>query len=191
MSDVPCEEFRELVSAFVDERLDGAELLRLEGHVQTCAGCRAFEDDLRRYRGLLHAAEALHPLRRPPPGFAAMVAARAAGQPRAQVIPFPEVHDGRRSSRVSWIGLVAAAAAAVVFFAWSLPKLLPPEQKIVREIAAPSEQRIAREAVVPPEGGTMDTWMREHAMLARDSTLLGSAEEIELARFHSDAVPGR
>ena len=37
----------------------------------------------------------------------------------------------------------------------------------------------------------MDTWMREHAMLARGGTLLGSAEESEFARFHAAAVPER
>jgi hypothetical protein len=37
----------------------------------------------------------------------------------------------------------------------------------------------------------MDTWMREHAMLARGGTLLGSAEESEFARIHAGAVPER
>jgi predicted anti-sigma-YlaC factor YlaD len=188
VNDVRCEEFRELVSAFVDERLDGGELLRLEAHVRDCAGCRAFEGDVRRLRGLLRAAEAFRPLRRPPPGFAAMIAARVERPPRAQAIPFPEVRAGRRGSRVPWAGLVAAAAVAALFFAWSWQRLLPvngPEQRIVSSTAAPTVE------VASVDGGSMDTWMREHAMLARGGTLLGSAEEFASATLHSGAVPER
>jgi len=188
MSGVRCEEFRELVSAFVDENLDGGELLRLEEHLQGCAGCRAFEAELRRFRGLLQATEAIRPLRRPPPGFAAMVASRIDPLPHAQAIPFPAARAGRRPSRVPWIGMVAAAAVAALFFAWSWQRLLPvgaPEQRIVMSSVALVVD------VAAADGGSMDTWMREHAMLARDSTLLGSAEEIEFASAHSGAVPER
>lgn len=188
MSDAQCEGFRELVSAFVDECLDGGELLRLEEHFQTCAGCRAFEGEVRRFRGLLQAAETFRPLRRPPPGFAALVVARIDRQPRAQAIPFPEVHARRRLSRIPWIGMVAAAAVAVLFFAWSWQRLLPvgsPEQRIVIPLVVPTVE------VAAADGGSMDTWMREHAMLARGGTLLGSAEESEFARIHAGAVPER
>ena len=187
MSDARCEEFRELVSAFVDERLDGGELLRLEEHVQACAGCRAFEGELRRFRGMLQAAETFRPLRRPPPGFAAMVISRIDRQPHAQRIPFPEAPARRRLSRIPWISLVAAAAA-VLFFAWSWQRLLPvgsPEQKIVMPRGVPMVD------VAAADGGSMDTWMREHAMLARGGTLLGSAEESEFARIRAGAVPER
>ncbi|MHB8835335.1 MAG: zf-HC2 domain-containing protein [Candidatus Methylomirabilia bacterium] len=187
MSDGQCGEFRELVSAFVDERLDGGELLRLEEHLLACAGCRQFEGELRRFKGLLQAAETFRPLRRPPPGFAATVMVRIGGQPRAQVIPFPEVRAGRRLSRIPWVGLVAAAAA-VLFFAWSWQRLLPvgsPEQKIVMPLVVPMVE------VAAADGGSMDAWMREHAMLASGGTLLGSAEESGFARMHSGSVPER
>ena len=188
MSDARCEEFRELVSACVDERLDGGELLRLEEHVQACAGCRAFEGELRRFRGLLQAAETFRPLRRPPPGFAAMVISRIDREPPVQVIPFPEARAKRRFSRTPWVGMVAAAAVAALLFAWSWQRLLPvgsPEQKIVMPRVVPTVD------VVVADGGSMDTWMREHAMLARGGTLLGSAEESEFARIHAGAVPER
>ena len=188
MSDARCEEFREWVSAFVDESLDGGESLRLEEHLRVCAGCRAFEGEVRRFRGLLQAAEAFRPLRRPPPGFAAMVAARIVEQPRAQAIPFPEVRAGRRRSRAPWVGMVAAAAAAALFFAWSWQRLLP--------IDAPGQTAVMPRAVqtvdvAAADGGSMDTWMREHTMRARGGTLLGSAEESEFARLHAGAVPER
>ena len=184
MSDAQCGEFHELVSAFVDERLGGGELLRLEGHLQACAGCREFEGELRRFRGLLQAAETFRPLRRPPPGFAAQVMAHIERQAHAQAIPFPEAHARRRLSRVPWVGMVAAAAAAALFFAWSWQRLLPvgsTEQKIVMTRVVPMVD------VAATDGGSMDTWMREHAMFAGGGTLLGSAEESEFARIHSGA----
>jgi hypothetical protein len=116
-----------------------------------------------------------------------MVIARIDREPRAQVIPFPEARAGRRLSRIPWVGLVAAAAA-VLFFAWSWQRVLPvgsPEQKIVMPRVVPMVD------VAAADGGSMDTWMREHAMLARGGTLLGSAEESEFARIHAGAVPER
>lgn len=186
MSDARCEEFRELVSAFVDERLDGPDLLRLEAHLKACRGCRAFEDELRHFKELLPAAAAFRPLRRPPPGFAAMVVARIARLPRAQVVPFPEVDAGRRLPRAPWVGMVAAAAAAALFFAWSWQRLLPVgslEQKVVN-VSVPRTLNVAS-----ADGGSMDTWMREHVELTRGGTLLGSAEESENARIHGGGVP--
>lgn len=188
MNGARCDEFRELVSAFVDERLDGGELLRLEGHFQGCDGCRAFEGEVRRFKGLLQVAESFRPLRRPPPGFAALVMARVGREPSARAIPFPETRGGDRPSRIPWAGMVAAAAAAVLFFAWSWQRLLPvgsPEQQTVTTRVVPVVD------VAATDGGSMDTWMREHAMLARDGTLLGSAEESEFARIHAGAVPER
>lgn len=189
MSQTHCEEYRELVSAFVDERLDGAELLRLEAHLETCPECLAFEGELRRFRELLQAAEAFRPLRRPPPGFAAMVAARAAEDLPAPILVFPAVSAGRPVSRASWLGVMAAAAATALFFAWSWQRLVPGD---------PATNRLATRQAAPAaimtaavDEGSMDGWMREHAMLARGGTLLGSAEEVEFATFHAGAVSER
>ncbi|HEY6000109.1 MAG TPA: zf-HC2 domain-containing protein, partial [bacterium] len=78
MSDPRCERFRELASVFVDERLEGDELLAFEGHLERCGECRLFEAGLRRFRQVLRAAASVEPLRRPPAGFAAGVTARLA-----------------------------------------------------------------------------------------------------------------
>ena len=143
---------------------------------------------MRHFKGLLRAAEAFRPLRRPPPGFAAMVVARIDREPRSRAVPFPAVHARGPRSRIPWVGMAAAAAAAALLFAWSWQRLLP---------AGSQEQAIAMPRVVPAvdvaaaDGGSMDTWVREHAMLARGGTLLGSAEEFEFARFHSGAAPER
>jgi hypothetical protein len=177
MSDAQCGEFRELVSAFVDERLDGDELLRLEVHLLDCGDCRAFEADLRRLKGLLRAAEAFRPLRRPPPGFAALVAARI--EREGQVVPFPAAAARQRRSRVFWGQMVAAAAAAALLFAWSWQRLVPVSDPEQRAAAAAPHEAVE---VAAADGGSMAAWVREHAELTRRGTVLGPAEESDLAR---------
>jgi anti-sigma factor RsiW len=159
MSGTGCEEYRELISAFTDERLEGDDLLRLERHVAACAACRAFEGELRRFRELLLAAEAFRPLRRPVPGFAASVAARIAREAPATALPFPA-----RRPLAAWAGFAAAAAAGVFFFIWSGQRLVEP----------------------PPEG-SMGAWMRQHTSVARDASILGPAEEFEFASYRPAA----
>lgn len=187
MSDARCQEYRELVSAFVDECLDGGDLLRLETHIVSCAGCRAFEVELRRFRGLLQAAETFRPLRTPPPGFAAMVAARVERLQPGQAAPFPEVRARRRALSASWLGMAAAAAAAVLFFTWSRQRLLDGDT-LAEKLPSPPAVILAAS---PADGGDIEAWLREHAMDARDGTLLGPAEEVEFASFSARAFPGR
>lgn len=187
MSDPLCDTYRELVSAFVDESLGGEELLRLEAHLAGCPGCRDFEARLRRFRELLPAAEAFRPLRRPPPGFAAAVAARVAEQPLERLVGFPAVRTGRRVSGAGWLSLAAAAAAALVF-AWSWQRLLPgesPEQKLAsRPVPAVVMTAAADE-------GSIEVWMHEHTRVSRGGTMLGPAEEVEFASFHGAGVRER
>jgi anti-sigma factor RsiW len=179
VSDQRCEEYRELASAFVDERLEGDDLLRLEEHLEACAGCRRFEAGLRRFRQLLRAAAAVEPVRRPPPGFAATVAARVAREAIPAAVPFPRPRSARGPVR-ALIGF-AAAAAAVLLFVWSWQRLLPmqePAQRVAAGGVTPSPRRVA-----VAEEGSMDSWLRQHALLARDGTILGTAEEVEFASF--------
>jgi predicted anti-sigma-YlaC factor YlaD len=186
VSDPHCERFRELASDFLDERLEGEELLAFEGHIEGCAGCRRFETGLRRFRQLLRAAAAVEPLRRPPAGFAAGVTARLARETAPVAVPFARPLPGRRPLRA--LAGLAAAAAAALFFAWSWQRLLPgeePAQRVAERMAAPSPLRVAA-----AEEGSMDSWLRQHALLARDGTILGSAEEIEFTSFRATA-PGR
>lgn len=185
MSEANCEEHRELASAFVDERLEGAELLRLQAHLEACAACRRFEAGLRRLRQLLRAGAALEPLRRPASGFAAGVTARLVREGPVTVA-FP----GRRPARVParLVAGLAAAAAAVLFFAWSWQRLLPaedPAQRIADRSAVSAPLRVAA-----AEEGSMDSWLREHALFARGGTILGSAEEFEFASYRP-AASGR
>ena len=196
MNDARCEEFRELVSAYVDDALGGPELLGLEAHLSGCAACRAFEAGMRRFSGLLQAAEVFRPLRQPPPGFAALVAARAVGQETSAAVRFPASRAVSRASRVPWMGMVAAAALAALFFTWSWQRLLPgdatPPQRVARAVApAGPAAPPAGTVLAAADEGSMDSWMREHAMLARGNTLLGQAEEIEFASFRDVAAAER
>ena len=187
MSAAACEEYRELISAFADERLEGADLLRLEEHLEFCAECRLFDGELRRLRDLLQAAEAFRALRRPPSGFAAAVAARLAGEISPVLVPLP-VHRVARPRPTAWLGFAAAAALAALFFAWSWQRLVPGEVSGGRVATAG-----APVAVVAAAGdeGSMDDWLRRHATLARDATILGHAEEVEFAGFQPVAAAER
>jgi hypothetical protein len=188
VSDGQCEEYREKASAYIDERLDGGEVLSLAEHLRGCPGCREFEGGLRRVKNLLRDAEAFAPPRRPPPGFAAGVLAALDRAPAAQVVPFPGASAPPRRSPAPWLGLVAAAAAAALFFAWSWQRLLPIDSPEQHMSAAPPAAGVD---VATADGGSMAAWVREHATLARSGTLLGSAEGIEFAGDRSGALPER
>ena len=185
MSHGRCEEFRELASDFVDERLEGDDLLRLEEHFEACEGCRRFEAGLRRLRQLLRAGAAVQPLRRPPPGFAAALTARLAREAAPAAIPFPPRARPARLRARALAGLAAAAAAAL-FFAWSWQRLLPREEPAQRVAAGSAVSEPLR--VAAAEEGSMDAWVRQHALLARDGTILGPAEEFEFASFRPAAA---
>jgi anti-sigma factor RsiW len=187
MSGPDCEEYRELTSAFVDESLEGPRLLRLERHLEACAGCRAFEVELRRFRELLQAAAAFQQPRRPPPGFAAAVVALIEREGRANAVPFPGSRAPRRSA-AAWIGFAAAAAVSALFFGWSWQRLAPGGASAPRQASVPAPSLAVAAAVA--DEGSMDDWLQRHAALAREGTILGPAEEIEFASFPA-AAPGR
>ena len=188
MSGPECEEYRELISSFVDESLEGPRLLSLERHLESCAECHSFEGELRRFRELLRAAEAFLPLHRPPPGFAGAVAARLAREAVANTLPFPGTHAPRRPAS-AWLGFAAAAAAAAIFFGWSWQRLGPGDAPSQRLAAVPAASVAV--ATAGADEGSMDAWLMRHAALARDATILGHAEEVEFASSPVAAVPGR
>jgi predicted anti-sigma-YlaC factor YlaD len=183
MNEERCEEFRELASAYADDRLEREDLLRLDRHLGECPGCREFERGVRRSRELLLAGEAVSPLRRPPPGFAGAVMRRVAAEagPGTRVVPFPAARPPRL-----WAGLAVAAAAAAVFFAWSWFRLLPTEQGLRADLP----QRIAPVQLAREEG-SMEDHLERHASLARAATILGPAAEVDFVARHAVVAPGR
>jgi hypothetical protein len=183
MNEERCEEYRELASAYADDRLGREDLLRLDRHLGECAGCRDFAGGVRRVRELLLAGEAVAPLRRPPPGFAAAVMRRAAAEPGAGagLVPFPAARPPRL-----WAGLAVAAAAAAVFFAWSWFRLLPVDQDRSAALSPrPAAVQLAREE------GSMEDHLQRHASLAREATILGPAAEVDFVSHRAVADPGR
>jgi anti-sigma factor RsiW len=188
MSGPDCEEYHGLISAFVDESLEGPRLLALERHLEACAECRAFEGDFRRFRELLRAAAAFQPPRRPPPGFAAAIVARIEREGRTNAVQFPGSRPPRRSA-AAWIGFAAAAAVAVLFFGWSWQRLVPGGAPSPRLASVPVASLAV--ATAGADEGSMDDWVLRHAALARDATILGHAEEMEFASFSVAAAPGR
>ncbi|HEY5998038.1 MAG TPA: hypothetical protein VI078_01880, partial [bacterium] len=56
-------------------------------------------------------------------------------------------------------------------------------QRMAAGVVAPAPVRVAA-----AEEGDLDSWVRQHASVARDATLLGPAEEVEFASF--DAAAG-
>jgi hypothetical protein len=57
-----------------------------------------------------------------------------------------------------------------------------PARRVAAGFNAPAPLRMAA-----AEEGSMDSWLRRHALLARDGTLLGPAEEVEFANFQPTA----
>lgn len=178
MSKAACEQYCELASGYADERLEGAELLRLERHLEECAACREFEAGIRRLRELLRVADSLRPALRPPPGFAAGVMARAVRVP-APAAPAP----APRTAASLWGAMALAAAAAAVFFLWSWQRIVPGSR--------PGTAVVAQGPAAQAEEASMEGYFYRHAALARERTLLGPAEEIDFAAFRAAQAAGR
>jgi anti-sigma factor RsiW len=53
VAELSCQELVELVTDYLEERLQAAERERFEAHLATCAGCRAYLDQMRRTIRLL------------------------------------------------------------------------------------------------------------------------------------------
>ena len=50
MTDVTCEQSRELISARIDGELNSTDDVRLDSHLETCASCVAYQDDAFAFR---------------------------------------------------------------------------------------------------------------------------------------------
>ncbi len=99
-----CEEFRPLLSAYLDNELQGASLQRLENHLATCEACRAELEELRQVSNLLHALPT--PQTMPVDHFVANLTLKL---PRRPVTS--------RSSRVgAWVWWLAPAGLLFIWF---------------------------------------------------------------------------
>ncbi len=98
----------ELGLAYLDGRLDGARLAKLERHLADCAAC---QEELRQH-------QAVHGM---------LQTTGAAFQPQPGKIPaWGEVHGGKRPFlSQKWLPITAALALLIAFFVISIPILLP------------------------------------------------------------------
>lgn len=110
-----CAAYREWIQELVDGTLVPARRAELERHLDDCAACRAFADDLRRIHAL---AESL-PRQTPPDGVWLQIAGRLHQEGRVQT-PAPAEH-----SRQGHLALLAIAAALILTVGASLLILLP------------------------------------------------------------------
>jgi anti-sigma factor RsiW len=112
-----CERAQELLSAYVDDELEGDEHRVIAAHVAECRSCAALADDFRRIGGLL-AEAGREPV---PKAFALRVRRNIAGVPEAQ----PQQVENVSSERVAgWLrvpgSLIRQAALLVVVSALSV-----------------------------------------------------------------------
>src|SRR5262245_57967229 len=109
-----CANYRE----WIQERMDGAigaiRTAELERHLETCAACRQFADDLRVIRGTAASLDALQP----PDGVWLQIAGRLRQEGR--VATLPPAAAGRRYN----VALLALAATLVLAVGGSLVVLL-------------------------------------------------------------------
>ena len=101
-----CTDYRDAIARFVDGSLDAEEQRALEGHVETCAACRALVADLRSIQAAAFTLER----HEPPAAMWDRIRERVAAEPvpqRGRVVVWPR-------SRTAWGVWLAAAAALLV-----------------------------------------------------------------------------
>lgn len=104
----PCDEYAALLDAYVDGELSPEEMMRVQAHLETCPGCRAYVDDALAIRAAFPDVEDAEV----PDGFAESVGAAI----RAGAAP-------QRKRRTPWAKVLAplAACCAVVVLLAGLP----------------------------------------------------------------------
>jgi len=140
-----CQAVRAKITAYLDGELDETTASSLRGHLRTCAECRALGEDHAR---IVDALASIAPPE-PPAAMWAGVKARLGAA---------EIEDSRRSWPALWwrrlrphlvpgLGLVAAAAAAVV---WIDHRRAPADEPAPAIATAPSAPVAAPRVVAPP-----------------------------------------
>jgi anti-sigma factor RsiW len=132
----------ELISAYVDGELSGAEKTRAEAHWETCASCRAEFEAFRKTKSWLSQA----PRRSLPPGLIAGMEVRLlrpswAGRFKSW-FALPQV----------WIPSGAFAAAALVLGFWMGYQARVNQQALSLEALLAAHSRYVAEALVPHGG---------------------------------------
>lgn len=178
MRERSCDDFQELASAMADEQLDSKSIFEFQGHLRECADCRGFLDNIYRVRDLIRAAEIQYSSQAASPAFSATISRRLDGEhlfPARAATP-----TAASPAPLSfWRRFSGAAAAAVLLLTvgWSWYSLMPPEGG-TPVATTPAE-------VQEKDEGSMESYVRQHALQTMDATLLGPPDGIELASFET------
>jgi anti-sigma factor RsiW len=170
LTNVNCEHYEQLASAFADGELRADETGMLQEHLEGCEGCRAFLGGVYRVRDLLQAGDADGEFGAVREGFAGGVSAIIAREKFTVTSP-------RRRKAASFFGRMSAAAAAAVLVAsvgWSWLSL---------SATGDGTPAGGFAGTAEADEGSMASYLRTHAMQSMDATFLGSGEGIELASF--------
>lgn len=178
MRERSCDDFQELASAMADEQLDSKSILDFREHLRECADCRNFLNNIYRVRDLIRTAEIQYSSSAVSPSFSAAISKRLSGE-RLFPARTPVAHAASPAPRSFWRHFSGAAAAAVLLLAvgWSWYSLAPPEGGApVATSPADVQER---------DEGSMESYVRQHALHTMDETLLGPPDGIELASFET------
>ena len=132
---MPCQRYAQSIQELVDGTLGAIRTAELEQHLEECASCRQFADDVQRIRDVAGTFDRLEP----PAGVWLQVAGRLRQEGRVQP-PAPV-----RRARQSRYALLGIAAALIVAVGGSLVVLMPylrsgdgPEDAMVQPAASGS-----------------------------------------------------
>jgi TolA-binding protein len=174
---VNCERFRYWISLKADGRLDAPRADDLSAHLQSCAACRGFEDNLQKNKARLQALSSA-PVS---DAFAAEVMG-AARSPRTR-------------RRKGWLVPFAAAvilAAGLGAYVINRPKSNAPVQSAIRDRAWLLLEQAANESIERPQ--RFQSAMRDELAVARipdpaPDVLKDAAEFLDRIRRFSQAAP--
>jgi anti-sigma factor RsiW len=170
-----CNEFQELASAFIDDHLEVTGIYSLQRHLEGCRDCRRFLSELRRIRELVKAEEVHRALQAPSPGFTAALSRRLVE--KSSLPPAEKATVGFFVWRPLWGRMAGAmmAAALLVFSGWAWYRLSVRDD--ARQVVSSlSQGRLGEE-------GSMEAYLRQHALRAMETTLLGPPEGLEFVDF--------
>jgi hypothetical protein len=167
---MPCERYAQSIQDLVDGTLGAIRTAELEQHLDGCASCRRFADDMQRIRDLGASLDRLAP----PASVWLQVAGRLRQEGRIQApAPAPRAAGSRYA-------LMAVAAALLVAVGGSLFALLP----YLRSGAEPvNEQTVAPPAAASGEsGGDSVQTIEDHFRIAEQHMQTGIAKLEEAAK---------
>lgn len=129
-----CQQYSELLTAFIDDEITGPEMVRLHEHLQGCPSCARRIESLKSLQEMFREEIlSLEPVA-PPAGFSRKILAGIATPSEAQGKPRPF----RRNMRAFATYTSLIAAAVLLFLFWFLgkgenPRLLPVDKIKVQE----------------------------------------------------------